>query len=82
RTNDPNSATCQFFINTADNGFLDRTDRSAGYAVFGRVVKGLDVVDKIGKTKTTSQPHPQVPGVLMQDVPAAPIAIKSAKVIE
>lgn len=82
RTNDPNSATCQFFINTADNAFLDRPQNPDGYAVFGRVVKGLDVVDKIGKTKTTSKPHPQVPQVLMRDVPETPIFIKSAKIIK
>ena len=82
RTNDPNSATCQFFINTADNAFLDRPQNPDGYAVFGRVVKGLDVVDKIGKTKTTSMPHPQVPAMLMRDVPATPIFIKSAKIIK
>ena len=46
----PHSATSQFFINLKDNGFLDRRDKSArgfGYAVFGKVVKGMDVVDKV-----------------------------------
>lgn len=47
RTNDPNSATSQFFINTADNGFLDPGARDAGYTVFGVVTRGQDVVDKI-----------------------------------
>jgi len=55
RTNDPHSATAQFFINVADNGFLNHTAPSAqgwGYAVFGKVVAGTDVVDKIAAVKT------------------------------
>jgi peptidyl-prolyl cis-trans isomerase B (cyclophilin B) len=55
RTSDPHSATAQFFINTTDNGFLDFKSESAqgwGYAVFGRVVAGTEVVDAIEKTKT------------------------------
>ena len=55
RTSDPHSATAQFFINTVDNGFLDHTAPSAqgwGYAVFGRVVEGMDVVDAIEKVRT------------------------------
>jgi peptidyl-prolyl cis-trans isomerase B (cyclophilin B) len=55
RTSDPHSATAQFFINTADNGFLDFTSANAsgwGYAVFGRVVDGMDVVDSIEKVRT------------------------------
>ncbi len=55
RTGDPHSATAQFFINTVDNGFLDFTAESAqgwGYAVFGRVVAGMDVVDSIEKVRT------------------------------
>ena len=55
RTSDPHSATAQFFINTVDNGFLDHTAPSAqgwGYAVFGRVVKGMDVVDAIENVRT------------------------------
>lgn len=55
RTNDPHSATAQFFINATDNGFLDFKSESAqgwGYAVFGRVVEGTDVVDKIEGVKT------------------------------
>ena len=84
RTNDPHSATSQFFINTADNAFLnpDSAQGSAGYAVFGRVVKGLDVVDKIGKTQTNARPNPAFPAMLMRDVPVTPIVIKSAKVRE
>ena len=55
RTSDPHSATAQFFINVADNGFLNHTAPSAqgwGYAVFGKVVTGTDVVDKIAAVKT------------------------------
>jgi peptidyl-prolyl cis-trans isomerase B (cyclophilin B) len=55
RTNDPHSATAQFFINVSDNGFLNHTAPSAqgwGYAVFGKVVAGTDVVDKIAAVKT------------------------------
>ncbi len=83
RTNDPNSATSQFFINTADNDFLNRNDAqgSAGYAVFGRVTKGMDVVDKIGTTQTYSRPNPAFPAMLMRDVPKTPIVIKSATVV-
>ncbi len=55
RTNDPHSATAQFFINVADNSFLNHTAPSAqgwGYAVFGKVVGGIDIVDKLKATKT------------------------------
>ncbi len=55
RTSDPNSATAQFFINVADNGFLNHTAPTAsgwGYAVFGKVVAGSEVVDAIEKVKT------------------------------
>ncbi len=65
RTNDPHSATAQFFINVADNGFLNHTAPSAqgwGYAVFGKVVAGTDVVDKIAAVKTGSRGfHGDVP---------------------
>ena len=83
RTQDPHSATSQFFINTADNGFLNREQAQDGfgYTVFGKVVKGMDVVDKIGAVKTTAQPNPTVPAMLMRDVPASPVTIKSAKVL-
>lgn len=70
RTSDPNSATSQFFVNVADNKPLDKG--GGGYAVFGKVVDGLDVVDKIVGVKTTSKgPH--------DDVPVEPIVIKSIK---
>jgi cyclophilin family peptidyl-prolyl cis-trans isomerase len=52
RTNDVNSATSQFFVNLKDNDFLDNKPGSFGYAVFGRVTEGMDVVDKIAAVKT------------------------------
>jgi peptidyl-prolyl cis-trans isomerase B (cyclophilin B) len=65
RTSDPHSATAQFFINVSDNGFLDHTSPSAqgwGYAVFGKVIAGTDVVDKIAAVKTGSKGgHGDVP---------------------
>jgi len=65
RTSDPHSATAQFFINIADNGFLDHTAISAkgwGYAVFGKVVAGTEVVDEIAAVKTgRSGYHDDVP---------------------
>jgi peptidyl-prolyl cis-trans isomerase A (cyclophilin A) len=70
RTAAPNSATSQFFINHQDNTRLDTV--GGGYAVFGKVVGGMDVVDAIAKVETTSKgPH--------QDVPVTPVVIKSAK---
>ncbi len=59
RTNIPDSATSQFFINTNDNDFLNYGVRDEGYAVFGRVISGMDVVDKISKVKTDSNDFPQ-----------------------
>jgi peptidyl-prolyl cis-trans isomerase A (cyclophilin A) len=70
RTSDPNSATCQFFINHGDNARLDNA--GGGYAVFGKVISGLDVVDKIAQSRTTFKAG-------MGDVPVETIAIKSAK---
>ncbi|WP_442109057.1 peptidylprolyl isomerase [Pseudomonas sp. NUPR-001] len=74
RTSDPNSATSQFFINVADNDFLN-PGRDAGYAVFAKVVKGMDVVDQIVNSPTTVKRG-------MRDVPADPVYIKSAKRID
>lgn len=54
RTNDPDSATAQFFVNVKDNAFLNRSAQGAGYAVFGRVIEGMDVVDKIKAVKTAT----------------------------
>jgi len=75
RTSDVNSATSQFFINTSDNAMLDNGVRDFGYAVFGKVVKGMDVVDTIVNSKTITKSG-------MQNVPADPILIKSAKRID
>lgn len=75
RTSDPNSATAQFFINLKDNGFLDQAQSrdGTGYAVFGRVVQGMDVVDKIKSVPTGNKgPH--------QNVPLQPITIQHASV--
>ena len=55
RTNVPNSATAQFFINTKNNSFLDYAPGNDGYAVFGKVVSGMDVVDAIEKVKTSTK---------------------------
>ena len=75
RTSDVNSATSQFFINVNDNEFLDHGGRDFGYAVFGKVVKGMDVVTNIVQSRTTTRAG-------MQNVPAQPIMIKSAKRID
>jgi cyclophilin family peptidyl-prolyl cis-trans isomerase len=56
RTNDPDSATSQFFINLIDNGFLNASPSNPGYAVFGKVTVGMDVVEAIEKVKTGSHP--------------------------
>jgi cyclophilin family peptidyl-prolyl cis-trans isomerase len=77
RTGDPNSATAQFFINTVDNKFLNHTAKTQqgwGYAVFGKVVEGLDVVDKIAAVKTGNKgPY--------QDVPIEPVTITKASIL-
>lgn len=75
RTNDPHSATAQFFINLKDNDFLDQVSESGqgwGYCVFGRVVSGMDVVEKIAKVKT---------GVhgMHRDVPVEPVVIEKVE---
>ena len=78
RTNDPHSASSQFFINLTDNDFLNFTSESGsgwGYAVFGKVTEGMDVVDEIAKTKTGQNgPH--------GDVPLEPITMKSVTIVE
>ncbi|HMF17237.1 MAG TPA: peptidylprolyl isomerase, partial [Gemmataceae bacterium] len=60
RTNNPNSATSQFFINVKDNGFLNKLQApdGVGYAVFGRVIDGMDVVDKIKEVDTNQNDMP------------------------
>jgi len=81
RTGDPHSATAQFFINTVDNGFLDhkgKTQQGWGYTVFGRVVSGMDVVDRIGKTRTGTK---MMGGYPVPDVPLENVIIKEAKVL-
>ncbi|MEN8127880.1 MAG: peptidylprolyl isomerase [Planctomycetota bacterium] len=78
RTGDPDSATSQFFINHADNDFLNYTGPTPdkiGYAVFGKVTHGMDVVDAIAKVKTTRSGH-------YDDVPAEPVEILSVTVME
>ena len=77
RTADPNSATAQFFINVKDNAFLDAANArdGNGYAVFGKVVSGMDVVDKIRAVPTASKgPY--------QDVPVKPVTIDKAILTE
>ena len=75
RTQDPHSATAQFFINHIDNIMLDYPSRDGwGYAVFGKVTEGMDVVDKIAQVKTGNRGG-------HQNVPAEPVVIQSAKVI-
>ncbi len=72
RTSDPNSATSQFFINTKDNSFLNYSAPTAqgyGYAVFGKVIKGMDVVEKIENVKTSTQGY-------MGDVPVNQVIIE------
>ncbi len=68
RTNDPNSATSQFFVNSVDNSFLNYTETNPGYAVFGAVVAGLEVIDSISATETAAQ-----------DVPANPVIINTIR---
>ena len=78
RTPDPHSATGQFFINSVNNDFLNFKSKSAqgwGYAVFGKVVAGLDVIDAISAAKTGTSGG-------FRDVPVDPIVIKSARRVE
>ena len=72
RTNDIHSATAQFFINLKDNDFLDNSPGNFGYAVFGKVVDGLDTIDRIAKEKTGRRKG-------QDDVPATDVVIQSAK---
>jgi cyclophilin family peptidyl-prolyl cis-trans isomerase len=78
RTMEPHSATAQFFINVADNDFLDhrdKTPRGWGYAVFGKVVEGMDVIDKIRKVRTGPG------GVFPKDVPQTPVVIRKMTIL-
>ncbi len=75
RTNVPNSATAQFFINVVDNSFLDPNPQQPGYTVFGKVVSGMDVINRIRATPTSSG------GPFPTDVPRTQVVIKSATVL-
>jgi peptidyl-prolyl cis-trans isomerase A (cyclophilin A) len=75
RTNDIHSATSQFFINLSDNEFLDNSPGNFGYAVFGQVVEGIDVIDRIAKERTgRRQGH--------DDVPVNDVVIQSARRVD
>jgi len=76
RTGDPHSATAQFFVNLVDNRFLNhkaKNDRDWGYTVFGKVVAGMDVVQRIAKVRTGAA------GPFAKDAPQDPVVIESAK---
>lgn len=79
RTGDPHSATSQFFINVVDNAFLNHVSKENGstwgYAVFGKVVSGLDVVDAIKNVQTAPQG-------MFPDAPTSPVVINSATIVE
>jgi peptidyl-prolyl cis-trans isomerase B (cyclophilin B) len=77
RTPEPDSATAQFFINVADNVGLDRAKAAdgVGYAVFGRVIEGMDIVDKIKAVETTNRAG-------HQNVPTKDVVIKSVRIVE
>lgn len=75
RTNDPDSATSQFFINLVDNAFLDKSAGNDGYAVFGKVTAGMDVVDKMAAVDTERSG-------MHDDVPVNPITVTAATEIE
>lgn len=77
RTNAPDSATCQFFINVVDNPALDQPRGGAAYAVFGRVLDGMDTVERIRNTEVGE--HPRLP--MGPVVPATPVIIRSAQVV-
>ena len=75
RTSDINSATSQFFVNLSDNAFLDHGPRDYGYAVFGRVPDGMDVIDKIARVGTGRRKG-------YQDAPLEDVVIVSARRVE
>jgi cyclophilin family peptidyl-prolyl cis-trans isomerase len=76
RTNDPQSATAQFFINVKNNAFLDANAQSFGYTVFGKVVQGMDVINQIKSTPTGAG------GPFGSDVPKTAIVINSATLVK
>ena len=78
RTNDPNSATAQFFVNTVNNDFLNfqsKTNQGWGYCVFGKVIRGLNVIDSIEKAATSSQG-------MYENVPVKPVLINKMTIIK
>jgi peptidyl-prolyl cis-trans isomerase A (cyclophilin A) len=75
RTMDPNSATAQFYINVANNAFLDPKPGNPGYTVFGKVVSGMDVVNAIKGVQTGRMG-------MHSDVPVAPVTINSAEIVK
>jgi peptidyl-prolyl cis-trans isomerase A (cyclophilin A) len=75
RTSDPDSASSQFFINVANNAFLDPNTGNPGYTVFGRVVSGMDVVNKIKGVRTAN-------AGMHGDVPVTPVVIQSATLVK
>ncbi len=75
RTSNPHSATCQFFVNLADNDFLDRKPGQDGYAVFGRITDGMSVIDEIAAVKTAHRKG-------HDDVPVEDVAVVSARRID
>ena len=78
RTNDPHSATAQFFINTVDNDFLNHSGQNSrgwGYAVFGKVISGMETVDKIRGVQTGT-------AGMFRDVPVQPVTINKASLID
>jgi cyclophilin family peptidyl-prolyl cis-trans isomerase len=75
RTNDVNSATSQFFVNLKDNDFLDNSPGNFGYAVFGRVTEGLEVIDKIAAVKTGRRRG-------FEDVPVEAVTMQSVRRVE
>ncbi len=76
RTNDPQSATSQFFINVVDNAFLDPSFQSFGYTVFGKVTSGMDVLQKIRNTPTGAG------GPFPTDVPRTPVVIQTITLLK
>jgi peptidyl-prolyl cis-trans isomerase A (cyclophilin A) len=74
RYDSPDSATSQFFINLKDNSHLDASGGQFGYAVFGKVIEGMEVVDKIGKVKTGTKGQ-------FTNIPLQTIVVQSAKVV-
>jgi len=75
RTGDPHSGTSQFYVNVADNIALDPSPARWGYAVFGRVIEGMDVVDRIASVATGSS------GPFEEDAPLQPVVISTARIV-